>query len=428
MLVTFSVQNYRSFAARQTISMVASVGAKRKEEHSFPSENSVAPNLLRSACLFGPNASGKSSFVRALGFYREFIISSAKDFQEGEKIAVTPFKLDRQWREKPSEFEAVFIHKGVLFQYGFAVDANRIWSEWLFSRPNEPDTKTRMLFQREYDPENETYCWNISKKNVRGEKELWKKSTRDNALFLSTAIQLKSIAFKTIFDCIRATLRIIASPDRLLPNSTIRQYLKDGWDDKILNFLHAVDIRIVDMEIEEKETLGEIIDTNTSTERQLDKVRQKNDGVRFVHITSFHRDTNGELVGLNFKDESDGSRVVFSLAGPWLDALENGYTLVVDELHGSLHPHAFKFLVNLFHDPKINKNNAQLIFTSHDTSVMTKGFMHQDQVWLLEKGDAENSLLFPLSDYKVRDISAFQKAYFDGRYGAVPQLRELASE
>ncbi len=86
----------------------------------------------------------------------------------------------------------------------------------------------------------------------------------------------------------------------------------------------------------------------------------------------------------------------------------------------------FKFLVNLFHDPKINKNNAQLIFTSHDTSVMTKGFMHQDQVWFLEKGDAENSLLFPLSDYKVRDVSAFQKAYLDGRYGAVPKLREFA--
>ena len=427
MLVTFSVQNYRSFAARQTISMVASVGAKRKEEHSFPSKNTVAPNLLRSACLFGPNASGKSSFVRALGFYRDFVISSAKDSQEGERIAVTPFKFDGQWREQPSEFEAVFIHKGVLFQYGFAVDANRIWSEWLFSHPNEPDTKTRMLFQREYDPENETYYWNISKKNVRGEKELWKKSTRDNALFLSTAVQLKSTAFKTIFDCIRETLRIIASPDRLLPSSTIRQYSKNGWDDKILKFLRAVDIRIVDMEIEEKVTFWEDFETNTSTETLLDKVRQKNDGVKIVHVTSFHRDTNGELVGLNFKDESDGSRAIFSLAGPWLDVLENGYTLIVDELHGSLHPHAFKFLVNLFHDPKINKNNAQLIFTSHDTSVMAKGFMHQDQIWFLEKNNAENSMLFPLSDYKVRDISAFQKAYLDGRYGAVPILRELAS-
>ena len=129
----------------------------------------------------------------------------------------------------------------------------------------------------------------------------------------------------------------------------------------------------------------------------------------------------------NFREESDGSRVVFSLAGPWLDVLENGYTLIVDELHNSLHPLALKFLVNLFHNPQTNSGNAQLIFTSHVTSVMSKGFMHQDQVWLVEKDDMESSVLFPLSNYNVRDVSAFQKAYLDGRFGAVPKLTEFVN-
>ena len=133
------------------------------------------------------------------------------------------------------------------------------------------------------------------------------------------------------------------------------------------------------------------------------------------------------LFGLDLTEESDGSQVIFSLAGPWLDVLDNGYTLIVDELHNSLHPHALKFLIQLFHDPKFNSNNAQLIFTSHETSVMTKDFMHQDQIWLLEKSDADNSMLIPLSDYKVRDVSTFQRAYLDGRYGGVPKLRELAN-
>ena len=148
-------------------------------------------------------------------------------------------------------------------------------------------------------------------------------------------------------------------------------------------------------------------------------------GAHIIKTKSFHQGTDGELVEFDMREESEGSRVLFSIAGPWLDVLKNGHTLVVDELHNSLHPLALKFLVGLFHDSRFNTGNAQLIFTSHETSIMTKGFMHPDQVWLLEKGNAGNSLLFPLSDYKVRDVSAFQKAYLDGRYGAIPRISDI---
>ena len=435
MLISFSVQNYRSFAERQTISMVASVGAKRKEHFSFPSGNSFAPYVLRSACLFGPNGAGKSSLVEAFHFFRYFTISSAKDTQEGEKIDVTPFLFDQKWKNQPSEFEAVFIHRGALYQYGFAVDGDRVWSEWLFSRPNDSESKYRTLFQREYDSSDKTYYWRINRNNVKGEKELWKKSTRDNALYLSTAIQLKSAAFNNIFDWIRTHLHIIKSPDRLSPGFTAKKLTEEEWKTKILDLVHAVDIKIKSVEIDEHDHdvhLRDIFPTSILPEKTRNEIMKKADGgdtisVKKLEITSYHRGTGGELVGLDFREESDGSQVVFSLAGPWLDVLENGYTLIVDELHNSLHPLALKFLVNLFHDPKSNLGNAQLIFTSHVTSVMSKGFMHQDQVWLVEKDDAEFSVLIPLSDYKVRDVSAFQKAYLDGRFGAVPRLTDFVN-
>ena len=426
MLISFSVQNYRSFADRQSILMSASVGAKRNEQFSFPSNNSFAPYILRSACLFGPNGAGKSTLVEAFNFYREFVISSAKDAQEGERIDVIPFKLDEEWRAQPSEFEATFIYGGILYQYGFAVTADRVCGEWLFARPNQSDTKIRTLFQREYDSNAGTYYWNISKKNVKGEKELWKKSTRDNALFLSTAIQLNSTAFKNVFDWIQNNLRVIESPDRLSPSFTVQQIVSEQRSENILGFLQAVDIRIKSIEIEEKGShLSDLVPTEILSDEARSEIRKSMQGKKKFKIMSFHQGTNGELVELDIHEESDGSRVVFSLAGPWLDVLENGYTLIIDELHNSLHPLALKFLVGLFHDPNFNTANAQLIFTSHETSVMKKGFMHQDQVWLLEKGDAENSLLFPLSNYKVRDVSTFQKAYLDGRYGAVPKLSEF---
>ena len=423
MLVSFSVQNYRSYSELQTISMVASVGAKRKKEFSFPSENTFAPYILRSACLLGPNGVGKSNLVSAFNFFWDFVISSAKDKQEGEKIDVASFKFDKKWRGHSSEFEAIFIHRGALYQYGFAVDADRVVSEWLFSKPNESGTKFRRLFQREYDSKTETYAWYLSRKNLKGEKELWKRSTRDNALFLSTAIQLKSKTLKNVFDWIQKHLRVIGSPDRLLPTFTIRQIVKEGWKNEVLNFMQAVDIKIKSLEIEETDISTSSTDFFENLPKKIRNELSKNlQGVQSVKIRSFHEGTDGELVGLNFREESDGIKVIFSLSAPWLDVLENGYTLVVDELHNSLHPLALKFMVGLFHDPKFNTGNAQLIFTSHETSVMAKRFMHQDQVWFLELGKAENSLLFPLSDYKVRDVSAFQKAYLDGRYGAVPNL------
>ena len=428
MLVSFSVKNFRSFSEQQTISMVASVGAKRKEKFSFATENSFVPFLLRSACLFGPNGAGKSSLVLAFDFFRDFVMYSAKDSQEGEEINVTPFILDSRCREMPSEFEAVFIHKGDLYQYGFAVDKNRVWSEWLFSKPNQKDTKNRRLFQREFDLETSTYYWNISKKYVKGEKELWKISTRENALFLSTAILLNSTAFKNIFDWIRSSLRIIHSASRLSPAFTVHQCLEKGRESKILDLIQAADIKIRSMNFDEQELhLRDAFPTDTTAESARDELKNRKQGKKLVKITSLHQGADGKPIGLDFNEESEGTKVIFSLAGPWFDVLENGYTLIIDELHNSLHPHALKFLIQLFHDPKINSNNAQLIFTSHETSVMTKDFMHQDQIWLLEKGEAENSMLIPLSDYKVRDVSTFQKAYLDGRYGAVPKLRAIVN-
>jgi len=429
MLVSFSVQNYRSFASRQTISMAAGSGAKRKNRFSMASGNSLAPSVLRSVCLFGPNGAGKSSLVRAFDFFHDFVISSAKDTQAGEKIEVFPFKLDNNWRKQPTELEATFIHGDALYQYGFAVDANRVWSEWLFSKPNSPDTKTRTLFQREYDSEEGSYSWNISKSYVRGERELWKKSTRDNALFLSTAIQLKADIFQEPFDWIQKCLRVVESPDRLSPGFTAHQCMEEeGWKEKVLDILKAVDIRIKDIGVETTKFDPDDFPTDIFSKSEVEEIKKSLSGAKRLQIRSFHQSMGEELVPLDFFDEeSDGSKVVFNAAGPWLDVLNNGYTLIIDELHNSLHPHALKFLVNLFHDPKINRKNAQLIYTSHETSVLSKDFMHQDQVWLVEKDDYEASKLIPLSDFRVRDVSSFQKAYLNGRYGAVPKLGDFVN-
>lgn len=426
MLVSFTVKNFRSFAESQTLSLVAGAGAKKEGRFSFETSNAFAPNLLRSACIFGANASGKSSLVKAMGFFKRFVVSSAKDTQEGEEIKTEPNVLVSDLSNQPSEFEVVFIHKGSLYQYGFVVDKTRVWQEWLFSRPSVSGARIRELFQRKYNKSENSYSWEINPTYIKGPKEVWKNATRSNALFLSQAVQLNAEDLKAPFEWIQKYFHTIKSPERLFKGFTAKQCVEEGWKDRVLRLLQSIDIKICDLKIESKEidlaNLPEDIPLSFK-DAILKQIKDKT--VTTFEISSLHKHSAGHLVELDFDEESDGTKTLFGLAGPLLDVLDNGYAVVVDELHNSLHPHALKALINLFHDPEINKNNAQLIFTSHETSVITKGLMHKDQIWLAENNSDKGTELIPLSDFNIRDVNNFQKAYLGGRYGGVPKIREF---
>jgi len=430
MFVSFSLQNYRSFASKQTISLVAGTEAMKNQEFSFPSKNSWVPNLLRSSCVFGPNASGKSSLVMAIESFRQFIVSSAKNTQEGEQINITCFKLDEKWITQPTEFEIVFVYKGYLYQYGYSVNQERVWDEWLFCKSNKTRSQTKILFRREYNSETDVYIWYINKTNIKGEKEQWKKATRNNSLFLSTAIQLNADSFKEPFEWIQHHLKVISSIGQLSNGFTADHCIEGRMKNDIINFLRVADIKIEDIGVEEKNSDEKLIDLDINPNGLNKKYREHFNKYlktfKAFNVKVYHQGKSGQLISFSLQEESDGSQIAFKLAGPWLNVLENGYTLIIDELHNSLHPHVVKFLVNLFHDPKVNKNNAQLIFTTHETSIMHEDSMHQDQVWFTQKNHDAQSVLTPLSDYKItEDPSDFQKAYLNGRYGAIPKIREL---
>lgn len=421
MLVSFSVKNYRSFAEKQTLSLVAGASAKKNHHFAFKTGNSFAPNLLRSTCLLGANGAGKSSLVKAMDFFRDMVIRSIKN-QVGDQISITSHLLRSDLYDQPSEFEIIFIHGQGLYQYGFSVDKSRVWSEWLLLKPNKEKTATRKLFEREYNPSKKEYDWYINSTFVKGEKKSWKNQTASNVLFLSRAVQLNAEDLEEPFNWIRKYFRIIESPSRVSDHFTSRQCLESETKKKqIISLLKSVGLKIENFEVERQ-------DRDISKFKFPDNVPQHIKEMlaeRYV-VKTYHTNNENKAIFLDLDDdESDGTNVLYCLSGILFDVLENGYTLVVDELHNSLHPHALKTLIGLFHNLKINKNNAQLIFTSHETSVMTKGFMHQEQLWLTEKTDNDSTQLIPLSDYKIRDLKNFQKAYLDGRYGGTPNLKEF---
>jgi len=421
MLIEFSVENHRAFREKQTFSMVANAATERAGPgHVGHTGFSAIPFVLREACIFGANGSGKSSLIDAMNFMSRFVRHSFRN-EAGRGIEVEPFLFHSEWRDKPSEFEAVFIHEDTLYQYGFVVARERVLEEWLFARPKSTG-RERQLFTRKYLSKTDTYDWSINSVHLKGERDSWKTQTRADALFLSTAVQLNAGGLKGAYEWLAKRFKMFSmSPETLHSGFTARQFKQENWKQSVIDFLNSADISLDDIEVKEQ-SLFEAPGFEALPDAIQDMLREKNPDATTHLVSFFRRDERRELVPLPLSEESSGTKALFELAGPILDVLENGFTVVVDEINSGLHPLAFQHLISMFCDPKINRHNAQLIFTTHDTSVTERSCIERDQIWLVEKRDDLAARLIPFSDFKTRDARPFQKGYLQGRYGAVPRI------
>jgi len=420
-LIEFSVENHRAFRKKQTFSMVASAAADRGGLGRVAHTNfTTAPLVLREACLFGANGSGKSSLIDAMKFMSGFVRNSFRH-EPGQPIAVEPFAFHSEWRTRPSEFEAIFIHDDILYQYGFSVTRERVLEEWLFGRP-QATGRDRQLFTRSYNFETNSYDWNLNSAHLKGERESWKSQTRPEALFLSTAVQLNAEPLKGAYEWFAKRFRMFSMSPDVMPNSYTESRFKEAdWKGRVLDFLQRADVSLHDIEVEEKSLFEQPSFTKLPTPFQ-EMLREGSPDAKTFSVSFLRQDDQAKPIPLPLNEESSGTKALFELAGPILDVLENGYTVVIDELNSGLHPLAFQYVIELFCDSRTNRNDAQLIFTTHDTSVTERSCIGRDQIWLVEKGADLSARMIPFSDFKTRDERPFQKGYLQGRYGAVPRI------
>ncbi|HEW98485.1 MAG: ATP-binding protein [Candidatus Parabeggiatoa sp. nov. 3] len=413
MLIEFNVTNFRSIQGTQTLSLAADSTQELQDENTFSLKRSTVPRLVKSAAIYGANAAGKSNLIRAIAFMHDFVKNSAKNCEDDEPINIKPFLLKPN--QSPSEFEAIFIKDGVQYQYGFALTSECVKHEWLFVNEEQ-------WLERIYDPE--TQHWFISDQLISGMdlREQWQAATHYKALFLSTAKMLNSEQhsqkLKSIFDWFTQTLTVFNSGSDILNSLTLKQCLNTAHKQKIVSFLASADLNIVDLRVEnqlnaEKDLLFKL---PLEMREQLGKRT-----IKFLH----HEKNTNNAVPFDADDESEGTRKLFALAGPLIDILEKGHILVVDELNNSLHPTLMQFLIRLFHNQSLNKRGAQLIFTTHDSSILDQTLLRRDQIWLIEKDSEQATQLYPLTDFKPRQNEAWQRDYLEGRYGALPSIVEL---
>ena len=424
MLIEFNVENFLSFKDLTTISMVAAKSFKEHNDtHTIEIDSKMT--LLKSAIIYGNNSSGKSNLLDAMGFMRATVLNSFRDalMENNErKFPLEKFALNTKTEKDTSFFEISFIHKETKYRYGFEIDYDKIIAEWLY----HTTSKEVYLFKRDLQ---KIEINKTAFKEALGKEE----DVKENVLFLSLLATLGKEISTNIVDWFKKFNLINGIHDRLHKRHTIDKLKADkqffNW---VLHFIKYLEISNLSTTIEdvseldletlrEKEKDEEIINLLTSIQKIQSKQPKRD------QLITYHRkyDENNVLVDtvpFNFdKQESEGTKKLLYLLGPWYDTLQNGKILIIDELDSRLHSQLTSRLIDFFHS--FNKSNAQLICAVHDISLLNKNTFRRDQIWFIEKNQFGASELFSLSDFKtdkVRNKSAFDKNYLEGKYGAIP--------
>ena len=413
LLIEFSVENFRSFRDRSTLSLeAAAIRSPGRVDADTVTTTPSGLRLLRSAAIYGPNAGGKSNLVKAIQFMREKVLHSTR-LEWAEAGSSQPFLLDTTTRSQPSGFEVVFLLGGVTYRYGFELLGVTVSREWLFCIPT---SREAMLFER-------------TRSSIRlGERFRKARSlaerTRQDALFLSVAAQFNvglALALSQWFERLGHSFSVNAG-ERV----TAEQLEDPSRYRAILRLLQSCDTSVADLAAEWAPPPGLALDDPIRAAMSRDGSPRTQMHLQSVMTTHPIRDERGCEVAREQFDlsvhESDGTRKLFAIAGPLLLTLETGSVWIIDELDAGLHPTLTAALITLFHSDESNPHGAQLIFTTHDTHLLSPRTFRRDQVWFVEKDALERSQLVSLVEYRVRNDAAFGAEYLRGGFGALPSI------
>lgn len=414
MLIEFHARNFRSLRDNQVLSFVAASDKSLAETNTIQSGLKAAPRLVRSAVIYGANASGKSNVIKALQYMRGVVAESAS-LQPSQTFNVQPFRMDAVSSNQPTAFEATFILDGVRYQYGFELTSQRVTSEHLLVYKT---FKPQQWFERSYNPETGQDRYEFGS-GLTGQKSVWEKATRPNSLFLSTAVQLNSEQLRPIFDWFINNLVFFNEITQLNPQITVDMLRHPEGKQAIRDFLTAADISIADINVVTNRVMGRAMRFDLATGKSESSNEEQE-----INELQFHHETESGKAVFGIGDESTGTQRLFFLTGPVLDILNKGQTLIIDELDSSLHPLLVRRLVSLFHSPDISTKGAQLLFSTHDTSLLDPGLFRRDQIWFVEKDRDQATTLYPITDFSPRKGENLERGYLMGRYGAVPFFRD----
>jgi AAA15 family ATPase/GTPase len=417
MLLRFSVSNYLSIRDRQELSMVAT-SLKDRDDGLIEVPGMAKTRAVPSAIVFGPNASGKSNLLLALGFMREQVLESHRKGGPDTAINRHAFALSTRCKDEPTEVEADFIVNDVRYTYGFAASDTAFEREWLYAYPHGT---RRKLFERTSPSEIEFGP------ALKGQRQIMAELMRPNSLYLSVAAQNQHdqiVELHKYFLSLCLENKIDVSSLEFANHQKI-----DEIDQRAISFLKicgtgVVDFRVNKIELDNsvKDFSKKMIDALSFTIFDDNKRREfmEMEIERLHKVELAHISENQLYEFFPIERESSGTRRLLKLLRRCFGSLDSGSLMVIDEIDASLHTQICEAIVYLFADKRINTKGAQLIATTHDTNLLRSEYLRRDQIWLTEKDDQGATELFSLADIKIRAGDNFELGYLQGRYGAVP--------
>ena len=415
MLRRFRVANHRSLRDEHELSLVATgadVPAARPTGVRAEGREIV---VVPSVGIFGANASGKSNVLGAMRAMRTAILNSVAEWARQEGVPREPFALDPRCHDQTTLFEVdILLGKNpVRHTYGFELSDDRIEAEWLHAYPHG---RRQIWFDREADRTDGGEAFRFPGEGLRGSKDELVRLTRSNALFLTVGASFNHPQLTAVHRWFTENLDLVTSTDDVTGRSAYtRSLLVDSrrapdHRERIESLLRVADLGLVGLDV----------DASLPDEQQ---------------VRLLHRRAVGDPVALDFTtQESLGTHAWFAFLGPVLHALEQGSVLLADELDSSLHPVLAAEVVRLFQDPGANPHGAQLIFTTHDATLLGNGTVSRplgrDQVWITTKRRTGETEMYPLIDAHPRKDDNLERGYLRGRYGGIPRVSagEIARE
>ncbi len=416
MLLDFTVENFRSIKGAETLSAVAASKSKSKPSNSesrrrVKSDDEIAQpfhvegwdiDVLPVIAIFGANASGKSNVLKALNYLLSFMF--AGDYDRG--LDLIPFKLDRQSREGTSYFSIRTVFNGTIYTYSLILDNTRIISEKLI-HSLVTTKRERLLYERIWNKEIQKFNWKIGS-DFSGAHNQLRDSLQEREPFFSLLVRLDIKVIKPLTEW-------------LIQNVIHFNWGADKFEGKSLNLITEMQpfFPVMSRMLENTKKLLCKFDTGI-----YDIAIKKNEADSHPQIYALHKMDDGEIISWKFDEESTGTQHLFGLAYSTQLVFQSSGILRSDELGSNIHPNIIREIIKLFQNPKTNPNRTQLIFTSHDNTLQRNNLLRRDQIWFTQKRPDQSTELYSLSDFKVRNDLAIDKAYLDGRFGAVPFISD----
>ncbi len=419
-IIEFKFANFKSYKDEVLVDFTAlESDYLATNTFQYSTDNTVG-SLLKTIAILGPNASGKSNVIWALRAFRYFVDESRK-FAVNYKMLYEPFALSVNHIDAPTEFCMKFVVENTIYSYQYSYDSTHFLSERLikynsvgeefiiFNRSDIGDVCSNDESFRKF-LEKHKHTTVLTNHLVLSESAIWEPN-----ILQKIYAELTSMHTEVNYGVInlKGNASIIAETILNDNSSAITKQLE--------KLLTISDIGINSINIIRHGDQDFVLPNTLSDDIKKEIIERNRWEFRFGH-----KNRENKIIEFHMDSESVGTQHLFTLGSILLNTLKEGGVLAIDEMNLAIHPQLFKMLIQLFHEPKSNPKNAQLIFTTHDTTIVSDNMMRADQIWFTEKNEYGESDLYSAQDFEDMQICVpFEKWYRAGRFGAVPNISNL---